>query len=98
MPNVPYIITELVNARQWNAAMRRPRKSVDDPVNTLPKSDSSFSAVKDTFGFLAIGLTHEVVGPALDDGGPVLLCVCPNAEAAKRIRAALELVDLLQTA
>lgn len=45
--------------------------------------------------FSKVGLTHEIIGPDPEDGGPKLYCACPDAETAKAIKSALELVSKL---
>ena len=44
---------------------------------------------------LKLGLTHEVIGPDPHDGGPKLICVCPNGDSARAIKNALELLGKL---
>ncbi len=58
-------------------------------------SDPSFAIGSDRDHLRRIGLTHEVIGPDPEDGGPMLYCVCPNAEIAQAIKSALELVRKL---
>jgi hypothetical protein len=60
-----------------------------------PPSDPSFAIGGDSAKFLNVGLTHEVIGPDPEDGGPRLMCVCPNAETARQVKAALDLVSKL---
>jgi hypothetical protein len=45
--------------------------------------------------FAKLGMTHEIVGPDPQDGGPKLICVCPNADSARMIKNALDLLGKL---
>ncbi len=45
--------------------------------------------------FAKVGLTHEVLGPDPADGGPMLICACPNADMARAVKNALELLGKL---
>ncbi|MFA6364697.1 hypothetical protein [Methanoregula sp.] len=42
-----------------------------------------------------LGFTHEVIGPDPKDGGPMLICACPNADSARTIKDALDFLDRL---
>jgi hypothetical protein len=57
--------------------------------------DFQFMTGSESAKLAKLGFTHEVIGPDPKDGGPKLICACRNADSARAIKNALDLLGKL---